>query len=96
MWVQFLPGTPRLGYLSLHSLVKQIVKGFIGENGLIKPYWSKMLSTIFGSLLVSWIAFTLFPDPPLWLGMVCVLPGMCAFCYLLSYVIQQINKGEGL
>ena len=64
------------------------------DEAPLKPYWLLMLKIIGISLAASYLAATF--NAPLWLGAACVLPGFSAFGYLLAYVIQQINRGEGL
>ena len=64
------------------------------DDAPLKPYWLLMLKIMGISITVSILAAKF--NAPLWLGAACVLPGFCAFCYLLSYVIQQIDRGEGL
>ena len=60
----------------------------------LKPYWLLMFKIMGISLAVFYLGDTF--NAPLWLLAVCLFPGIAAFCYLLSYVIQQVNRGEGL
>ena len=64
------------------------------DDAGIKPYWLLMFKVMGISLGAFYLGHTF--NVTSWLLAACLLPGMCAFCYLLSYVIQQINRGEGL
>ena len=64
------------------------------EQAGIEPLWGPMLAIMCISLFLSWIGSNV--NAPTLLMLVLVCPGFAAFCYLFSYVIQQISKGEGL
>ena len=64
------------------------------DDAGLKPYWPLMLK-VMGISLGAFCLASIF-NAPLWLGVACLFPGMSAFCYLLAYVMQQIDKGEGL
>ena len=58
------------------------------------PHWGIMFGIMVCSIVITAIAA--HANAPNLLGVVCLSPGVSAFCYLFAYVIQQIGKGEGL
>ena len=60
----------------------------------MEAHWGIMFAIIAFSIVITVIAAR--ANAPNLIGVLCLFPGVSAFCYLFAYVIQQINKGEGL